>query len=337
MKETLKKLTGARWVSSLLFLIALFVLTGIVNPSFFTYSNIINCFNSSCVFMLLAIGISFTIMTGEIDVSVGAVMGLTAAIAGVIAQTNGSWLTMLCWAVLVGAVTGAINGLGVAVLKVPSLIFTLGTNGVLRGIIYIYTGGRTIENFTGDFTRFGNSTVGNTGIGVFFLMMIVIVAVLAVLLNTRRGKYFLAVGDNIGGATLVGIPATRVKFIAYVLCGIFAGISGIVFASKYGQITIIAGNGYEMSAVAACVLGGISLSGGLGSVLGAAIGGVIMSSISRLLVFLGFSSDYDNTITGIMLIAIVVIDALTQQRSVENARRERLLARASSQTAEKGL
>ena len=175
MKETLKKLTGARWVSSLLFLIALFVLTGIVNPSFFTYSNIINCFNSSCVFMLLAIGISFTIMTGEIDVSVGAVMGLTAAIAGVIAQTNGSWLTMLCWAVLVGAVTGAINGLGVAVLKVPSLIFTLGTNGVLRGIIYIYTGGRTIENFTGDFTRFGNSTVGNTGIGVFFLMMIVIV------------------------------------------------------------------------------------------------------------------------------------------------------------------
>ena len=337
MKETLKKLTGARWVSSLLFLIALFVLTGIVNPSFFTYSNIINCFNSSCVFMLLAIGISFTIMTGEIDVSVGAVMGLTAAIAGVIAQTNGSWLTMLCWAVLVGAVTGAINGLGVAVLKVPSLIFTLGTNGVLRGIIYIYTGGRTIENFTGDFTRFGNSAVGNTGIGVFFLMMIVIVAVLAVLLNTRRGKYFLAVGDNIGGATLVGIPATRVKFIAYVLCGIFAGISGIVFASKYGQITIIAGNGYEMSAVAACVLGGISLSGGLGSVLGAAIGGVIMSSISRLLVFLGFSSDYDNTITGIMLIAIVVIDALTQQRSVENARRERLLARASSQTAEKGL
>ena len=125
--------------------------------------------------------------------------------------------------------------------------------------------------------------------------------------------------------------------LIFSLCGIFAGISGIVFASKYGQITIIAGNGYEMSAVAACVLGGISLSGGLGSVLGAAIGGVIMSSISRLLVFLGFSSDYDNTITGIMLIAIVVIDALTQQRSVENARRERLLARASSQTAEKGL
>ena len=337
MKELFKKISSVRWVSSLLFLIALFVLTGIVNPSFFTYSNIINCFNSSCVFMLLAIGISFTIMTGEIDVSIGAVMGLTAGIAGVIAQSNGSWLPMLGWAVLVGAVTGILNGVGVAVLKVPSLIFTLGTNGVVRGIIYIFSGGRTIENFSGDFTRFGNSTVGNTGIGVFFLMTVVIVAFVAVLMNTRTGKYFLAVGDNIGGATLVGIPATRVKFFAYVLCGIFAGISGIVFSSKYGQITIIAGNGYEMSAVAACVLGGISLSGGLGNVIGAAIGGVIMSSISRLLVFLGFSSDYNNTITGIMLIAIVVIDALTQQRAVENARRERLLARASSQGVEKGL
>ena len=337
MKEILKKIGNARWVSSLLFLIALFVITGLVNPAFFSYSNIMACFNNSCVFMLLAIGISFTIMTGEIDVSIGAVMGLTAAISGVIAQRNGSWLSMLGWAVLVGAVTGCVNGVGVAVLKVPSLIFTLGTCGVVRGIVYIYSGGRTIENFSGSFTRFGNSTVGNTGIGVFFLMMIIIVAVLAVLLNTRSGKYFLAVGDNIGGATLVGIPATPVKFLAYVLSGIFAGISGIVFASKYGQITIIAGNGYEMSAVAACVLGGISLSGGLGNVIGAAIGGVIMSSISRLLVFLGFSSDYDNTITGIMLIAIVVIDALTHQRAVENARRERLLARASSHAVEKGL
>ena len=337
MKGFIKKISGARWVSSLLFLIALFVITGIVNPTFFSYSNIIACFNNSCVFMLLAIGISFTIMTGEIDVSIGAVMGLTAAISGVIAQRNGSWLSMLGWAVLVGAAAGAVNGIGVALLKVPSLIFTLGTCGVVRGIVYIYSGGRTIENFSGSFTRFGNSTVGNTGIGVFFLMMIVIVAVLAVLLNTRRGKYFLAVGDNIGGATLVGIPATRVKFFAYILSGVFAGISGIVFASKYGQITIIAGNGYEMSAVAACVLGGISLSGGLGNVIGAAIGGVIMSSISRLLVFLGFSSDYDNTITGVMLIAIVVIDALTQQRAVENARRERLLARASSHAVEKGL
>ena len=336
MKQFIKKLNDARWLSSLLFLIILFVFTGIINPTFFSYANIIPCFNSSVVFILLAVGISFVIMTGEIDVSIGSTMGLSAAFAGAIAGRNDSWVLMLAYAVLLGLAVGIVNGFGVAYLKVPSLIFTLGTCGIVRGLVYIYTGGRTIENFSGDFTKFGNSTVGATGIGVFFLMAIAVVAITAMILNTRKGKYFLAVGDNYGGATLVGIPASRVKMIAYVLCSIFAAISGIVFSSKYGQVTIVAGNGYEMSAIAACVLGGISLSGGLGNVVGASIGAVIMSSVSRLLVFLGFSTNFDNMITGIMLIAIVVIDALVQQRSIENARRERLLARASHGVAQKG-
>jgi len=114
------------------------------------------------------------------------------------------------------------------------------------------------------------------------------------------------------------------------MCGIFAAVSGVAFASKYGQVNIVAGMGYEMSAIAACVLGGISLSGGLGSIAGAAIGAVIMSSISRLLVFIGISTDYDNAIKGIMLITIVVADSLIQRHSIESARRERLVARASA-------
>ena len=116
---------------------------------------------------------------------------------------------------------------------------------------------------------------------------------------------------------------------AYILCGIFAGIAGFVFASKYGQVMTVAGNGYEMTAIAACVLGGISLSGGLGNMVGAAIGAVIMSSIGRLLVFIGLPATYNNTITGVMLIIIVVVDALTQRRSIENARRKRLLSRTA--------
>lgn len=338
MKNLFKKLGQARWLSSLLFLIVLFIITGLVNPNFFSYSNIVACFNSSVVFMLLAVGISFVIMTGEIDVSIGSTMGLAAAFAGTIAQGDSNWLLMIAFAVLLGLAVGLVNGIGVAILKVPSLIFTLGTCGIVRGLVYIYTGGRTVENFSGEFTRFGNSSIGSSEISIYFCIVAAIVAIIALLLTrTRRGKYFLAVGDNIGGATLVGIPASRTKLIAYILCSVFAAISGVAFASKYGQITIIAGTGYEMSAIAACVLGGISLSGGLGNVVGAAIGAVIMSSISRLLVFLGFSSDFDNTITGVMLIAIVVIDSLLQQRSVENARRERLLARTSTSNLQKGI
>ena len=125
MKNPLK----ARWMSSLIFLVVLFIITGIVDPSFFKYSSIIGCFNNATMYTLLAIGIAFVIMTGEIDVSIGATLGLTAAMTGLIAQQDGSVVTMIAVCIGVGALVGLVNGLGVALFGVPSLIFTLGTNG----------------------------------------------------------------------------------------------------------------------------------------------------------------------------------------------------------------
>lgn len=333
----LKSLGRIRWLSSLLFLFVLFLITGIINPTFLTYSNIITTFNSSVVFTLLAVGISFVIMTGEIDVSIGSTMGLAAAVAGTIAQQDGSWLMMLVYAVLIGLIVGVVNGIGVAVLGVPSLIFTLGTTGIVRGLVYVFSGGRTVENFAGEFTNIGSSALFGEITIYYVIVIVVVISAHLILTRTRSGKNFIAVGDNVGGATLIGIPVVRTKIIAYILSGIFAAISGVAFASKYGQVNIVAGVGYEMSAIAACVLGGVSLSGGLGNVIGAAIGAVIMSAISRLLVFIGLSSDFDNTIKGIMLITIVVIDALMHRRSVEMARRERLSARASGHNTKAGM
>jgi len=326
----LKKLSRVRWLSSLVFLIILFTVTGIINPTFFSYENIISAFNSSVVFTLLAAGIAFVIMTGEIDVSIGATMGLSAAIAGTIAQRGGSIAEMLLYAAVLGIAVGLINGVGVAIIKVPSLIFTLGIMGIVRGLVYVYSGGRTVENFAGDFTNLGSKTIFGDITIYYSIVVVVIIAGHFILTRTRSGKNFIAVGDNIGGATLIGIPVVWTKVLAYILSGIFAAVAGVAFASKYGQVNIVAGAGYEMSAIAACVLGGVSLSGGLGSLLGAGIGAVIMSTIGRLLVFIGLSSDYDNTIKGIMLITIVVTDALMHTRSVEKARRARLAARASS-------
>lgn len=327
--KLVKSFLKIRWLSSLAFLAVMFVITGLVNPEFFSYSNIIECFNSSVVFTLLAVGVAFVIMTGEIDVSIGSTMGLAAAIAGMLAQRGQSWVLMIAYSIVLGLLIGLVNGFGVSVLGVPSLIFTLGTTGIVRGLVYVFSGGKTTENFAGAFTNFGSQTLFGQ-ITIYYTIVLVIVIVTHLLLTqTRSGKYFIAVGDNVGGATLIGIPVTATKIVAYVLCGIFAAISGVAFASKYGQVNIVAGAGYEMSAIAACVLGGISLSGGLGNVAGAAIGAVIMSTISRLLVFIGLSSDFDNTIKGVMLITIVVVDALMQRRSAEAARRERLVARAS--------
>ena len=329
-----KSLLKARWMSSLIFLLLLFLITGIAEPEFLSYSNIISCFNTATMYTLLAIGIAFVIMTGEIDVSIGSTLGLSAAMTGLIAKQDGSIAVMLLAVVATGAVIGLINGVGVAYFGVPSLIFTLGTNSVVRGMIYILSDGRTVENFGGSLASYGNLTLF-AEITLYYAIAILLVAVAHIVLTkTKKGKYFIAIGDNAGGANLVGISVTGTKLLAYVLCGVFAGLGGFVFASKYGQVMTVAGNGYEMTAIAACVLGGISLSGGLGNMVGAAIGAVIMSSISRLLVFIGLPSTYDNTITGIMLIVIVVVDALTQRRSIEMARRKRLLSRTAETAAE---
>ena len=319
----------ARWMSSLIFLLVLFLITGIADPSFLNYSSIITCFNTATMYTLLAVGIAFVIMTGEIDVSIGSTLGITAAMTGLIAQSNGSVASMLAACMATGAVVGLVNGLGVAYFCVPSLIFTLGTNSVIRGLIYILTDGRTVENFGGTIASYGNKTLF-AEITVYYAIAVILVAVSHfILTKTRKGKYFIAVGDNAGGANLVGISVLGTKVLAYVLCGVFAGLGGFVFASKYGQVMTVAGNGYEMTAIAACVIGGISLSGGLGNMVGAAIGAVIMSSISRLLVFIGLPATYNNTITGVMLIVIVVLDALTQSRSIEMSRRKRLLSRTA--------
>jgi len=327
--SNVKNLFKARWMSSLIFLILLFLITGIADPAFLNYSSIISCFNTATMYTLLAVGIAFVIMTGEIDVSIGATLGITAAMTGLIAQQGGSVVMMIAVCMLTGAAVGLVNGVGVAYFGVPSLIFTLGTNSVVRGLIYILTDGRTVENFGGVIASYGNKTLF-AEITVYYAIALLLVAISHIVLTkTRKGKYFIAVGDNAGGANLVGISVLGTKILAYILCGLFAGLGGFVFASKYGQVMTVAGNGYEMTAIAACVLGGISLSGGLGNMIGAAIGAVIMSSISRLLVFIGLPSTYDNTITGVMLIVIVVVDALAQRRSIELSRRKRLLSRTA--------
>lgn len=330
----IKDLFKARWMSSLVFLIVLFLVTGVVQPSFLTYSSIIACFNTATMYTLLAIGISFVIMTGEIDVSIGSTLGLTAAMTGLIVHQDGSIAKMLVVVLVTGALIGLVNGIGVAHFGVPSLIFTLGTNGVIRGLVYIVSDGRTVENFGGAIASYGNKVLFAEITLYYALAVLVVAAAHIILTRTKKGKYFIAVGDNAAGANLVGISVFKTKLLAYVLCGIFAGIAGFVFASKYGQVMTTAGNGYEMTAIAACVLGGISLSGGLGNVIGAALGAVIMSCISRLLVFIGLPSTYDNTITGVMLIVIVVVDALAQRRSMEISRRKRLLSRTAVHSGE---
>lgn len=325
----LKKLLKSRELTSIVFIVVLFLGVGIVNPAFLSSRNIMLCFNGGVVYTIMAMGIAFVIMTGEIDVSVGATMGMAAAVSATMIRDGAPWALAIGAALLVGVAVGLVNGFGVTVIGIPSIIMTLGVNGIVRGLIYVYTGGKWVENLPYEFKALSQASLGS--ITYFYLSALAaMVAIHLVLTRSRRGRYLAAVGDNIGGATLLGIPVTGTKIASFVLCGAAAAVGGVLYVSRVGFVTPTAGSGYEMKVIAACVLGGISLSGGVGSVIGASVGAAIMASISRVLVFLGFSSDYDDTITGILLITIVVCDALLQHRAAEKARRERLSAKTAN-------
>ncbi len=324
----LKRLLKFRELTAILFLVFLFLGVGAVNPNFLSVKNIMLSLNGGVVYTVMAIGIALVIITGEIDVSVGATLGITSAVFATMIRDGSPWGVAVLAALGIGVVIGLVNGFGVTVLHIPSIIMTLGINGIVRGMVYVFTDGKWVENLPANFKALAQLSLGE--ITYFYLGALVLMIVVHVMLTqTRRGRYLAAVGDNVGGATLLGIPVTATKMVSFVACAVTASIGGILYVSRVGFVTPIAGNGYEMKIIAACVLGGISLTGGVGTVIGAAVGAAIMASISRVLVFLGFSSDYDNTITGILLITIVVADALLQRRAKEKARRERLSARTA--------
>ena len=325
----IKKLSKRREFSSIIFLLALYTIVGIVNPKFLAAANIMLCLNGATVFTICAIGMAFVIYTGEIDASIGATLGLSAAVVASIMRDGGSLPLAVVAAVCIGLIIGFINGVGVAILKVPSIIMTIGISGIVRGISYIYTGGAWVENVPSSFKKISQNGIG--GLSWLYICSIVIMILIHFyLMKTKRGRYFQAVGDNEEGAIHIGLPVNATKMISFILCSVCASIASIIFVSRIGFVTPTSGNGYEMKAIAACVIGGISLSGGIGNMIGATFGALIMASISRILVFIGFSSNYDNTITGILLITIVVIDAVVQNRNTENARRVRLAARTET-------
>jgi len=324
--QVIKSLFRRREISSIFFLFAIYAITAMVNPNFFQADNIMLCLNGATVYTLCAIGMAFVIYTGEIDASIGATLGLSAAVAASMIRDGKPWALAMLAAVAIGLVIGLINGFGVAVLKVPSIIMTIGMMSIVRGISYVYTKGAWVENVPSIFKQLSQDGIFGLSwmyIGTVFLM----IAIHFYLTKAKKGRYFKAVGDNEDGAVNIGISVTTIKMVSYVICAVLASIASIVFVSRIGFVTPTSGNGYEMKAIAACVIGGISLSGGVGNMIGATFGALIMASISRILVFLGFSSNYDNTITGILLITIVVADAIMQNRKIEKARRDRLIAR----------
>jgi AI-2 transport system permease protein len=322
----IKTLTKQREIRTLLFLIVLFVVVGIVNSDFLTLNNLHSSIKSSLLYIVLAIGMTFVLLTGNIDISVGGVLGLSAAVSGMMLRDGGSVFAAVLVAILIGAVIGLINGLGVTKLKISSFIMTLGMLEITRVIQVIYTDGQWVENLPVAFKKISQMNI----LGINLLSILVIGGVILThiyLSQSRKGRYFSAIGDNEDGAMFLGIPVNRYKIYSFVISGVCASIAGLIFASQIGFISTNAGLGIEMTVIAAAVLGGVSLSGGVGSVIGATIGAIIMISINSALVYMKVPAFWNDAISGSLLIIIVVSDALLARKATNKAKKERLNAR----------
>ena len=297
----------------------------IMAPHFASTGNLLNIARAISVNAILAAGLTFVIITGGIDLSVGSVLAVSSVTA-VLAATSGVPLApAVLIGVLAGAVAGLLNGLLTAYLSLAAFIVTLGTLTFLRGVAYTMTGGQPKVSNTLNFRALGNGYVAGIPIPVI-IMAVVYIAAWYVLERTLYGRHVYAVGGNAEAARLAGVHVKRVVASAFVISGVCAGLAGVIFAARVVSAQPTAGTGYELNAIAAVVLGGTSLSCGRGRIFGTLIGSIILGVLSTGLILMNVQFFTQLMITGVVIVLAVAIDSLKQRP----ARRRQAGAIASS-------
>ncbi len=290
-------------------LILMVAVLAIITPSFFNTQNFINVLRQISIKAVMAIGVTIVIMTGGIDLSVGSVLALSAVIATSFSTSDNPHplAISLLLGILVGLVCGAVNGLCVAWLKVAAFIATLAMTTAARGLAMIYTNGRPVINILPEYTNIGNGFVGAVPIPIIVMVVVIVIAVY-LMEFTKYGRYIRAVGGNEQAALVSGINVKMIKFSAYAIAGVTCAIAGILLSARTMTGQPASGEGYELDAIAAAVIGGASLSGGVGTISGTVVGMLILGVLTNGLDMLGVSSYYQQVIKGVIIVAAVLLD-----------------------------
>lgn len=309
-----KKLFSKEWLieqKSLIALLFLIVVVSFLNPNFFTVDNILNILRQTSVNAIIAVGMTLVILTAGIDLSVGSVLALCGAFAASLIAMEVPVLIAVPTALLAGAALGAISGVIIAKGKVQAFIATLVTMTLLRGVTMVYTDGRPISTGFTDtadaFAWFGTGYALGIPVPVW-LMVIVFAAAWYLLNHTRFGRYVYALGGNESATRLSGINVDRVKIGVYAICGLLAALAGIIVTSRLSSAQPTAGMGYELDAIAAVVLGGTSLMGGKGRIMGTLIGALIIGFLNNALNLLDVSSYYQMIAKAVVILLAVLVD-----------------------------
>jgi rhamnose transport system permease protein len=308
----------------------LIAVTGILEPRFLETASLRNLALNASIFAILAVGQTLVIITRNVDLSVGSVVGLTAFLTGDLLSKHPGMALPLVFllAIAMGAACGLLNGFLTTWGQVPALVVTLGTLYAFRGLAFLWTNGRQVnaEALPNDFLNIGTGTI----LGVPYLVVIALVVVIVVgqwLRDFRAGRELYAIGSNPEGARLAGVRSDRRVLTAFVLAGALAGLGGALFTARFATVDATAGTGYELTVIAAAVVGGVAIFGGTGSVYGAALGALLLGTITSSLIVLRVEAFWQQAAIGALLLIAIAFDRFLGLR-VEAALRRRSARRA---------
>lgn len=285
------------------------------SSSFFTRQNIFNILRQISTNLFLACGMTMVIILGGIDLSVGSIIALSGCIsAGCVVRYNLPLILALIIGVLVGTIVGMFNGLVISKTTIPAFIVTLATMNIAKGLAYVYTGGSPVRVVTKEWQFIGAGYIGIFPTPVIILFIVLIIT--AFIMNkTKMGRHIYAVGGNPQAAEFSGIKVSRVKFFVHTFSGLMAGLAGIVLASRMYSGQPTAGDGAEMDAIAAVVVGGTSMAGGSGKIGGTIIGGLIIGVLNNGLNLLNVNSFWQYVVKGVVILLAVFIDYIRNKNN----------------------
>jgi rhamnose transport system permease protein len=315
MKSLVTRFFRVRELPVFLALVIVVLITGSANPQFFTLSGFQDVTLGVAVVAVLAVAQTLVIVMKHIDLSVGSTIGFSAYLIGdASSKGHGFWYCMGL-ALALGLAVGAANGFMVAYLKLPSLVVTLGTLYIVRGVFNEVAGGNTI---TEDMVPGPINFMGlNTFFGIPYLFLVAFILMLVVgfvMRRIRSARDLYAIGSNLLAAELGGIPVARRVFLAFLATGAVSGLAGAVLLARFNTAAANSGNGLELSVVAACVVGGVAIAGGTGTVYGAVIGAVLLQAITMALGALGIPQFWQLAVNGTLLIAAISLDRYLSTR-----------------------
>ena len=316
-----KSVFTARETSILIALLVIIAVTTIKNPSFlFSPDGFRDLLIAPALFVVLAVGQAMVIITRNVDLSVGSILGLSAYLTGVLFRDAPDLPVpvVMLLGILFGTVLGLVNGALVAFARVPSLVITLGTLYAYRGINVAWTGSDRINasDMPDSFLEFGT---GSLTVIPYLTIVALIVLVIAAwyLRNIRGGREFYAIGSDPDAANLYGLRVTRRVLVAFAVSGTLAGFAGVMYAARYGTVASQAAAGFELTAVGAAVIGGVAIFGGSGTVWGAALGAVLLITINRALPVLGIQDFWQRAVVGVLILSAIVLDRILALRQAK--------------------